>query len=191
MDRVTETLVDGLGVAAATSGILTQQQARIFALLYAEARPLSLDGIAAELQQSKGNISINIRVLVEWHLVRRKPIAGSRKDHYEAATDFFRAVQAIFERRFRWIVRQVVSAVDDASAAAEQRGRAGSDRARQSEVADRLRRLGAFFRLLDAGIGAFIRGESFPTERLQNVVPLKTTRGNSSRARPPSASSSN
>lgn len=180
MDRVTETLVDGLGVAAATSGILTQQQARIFALLYAEARPLSLDGIAAELQQSKGNISINIRVLVEWHLVRRKPIAGSRKDHYEAATDFFRAFQAIFERRFRWIVRQVVSAVDDASTAAERRGRAGSDRAaraRRSEVDDRLRQLGAFFRLLDAGIGAFIRGESFPAERLQNVVPLKTTRG--------------
>lgn len=180
MNRVTETLVDGLGAAAATSGILTQQQARIFALLYAEARPLSLDEIAAALQQSKSNISINIRVLVDWHLVRRKPVAGSRKDHYESASDFFRAFQEIFERRFCWTVRQVVSAVDDASAAAEQDGRARGDRAaraHQSERDDRLRRLGAFFRLLDAGIGAFIRGESFPAERLQNVVALKTRRG--------------
>ena len=179
MDRVSETLVDGLGAAAATSGVLTQPQARIFALLYAEARPLSLDEIAADLQQSKSNISINMRALVEWHLVRRKSIGGSRKDHYEAATDFFRAFQEIFERRFRWTVRQVVSAVDDASAVAQGRGRVG--RTRQSETDDRLQRLGAFFRLLDAGIEAFLRGESFPAQKLQNVVPPKKTLGSGTR----------
>jgi len=176
MERVTETLVDGLGAAAASSGILTQPQARIFALLYAEAAPLSLDEIAARLQQSKSNISINIRVLVEWHLVRRKPVAGSRKDHYEAATDFFRAFQEIFERRFRWTVRQVVAAVDDAASVAEESRPPARDRAaraREAEIHDRLQRLGAFFRLLDAGIGAFIRGEPFPAEQLQNVVPLR------------------
>ena len=42
-------------------------------------------------------------------LVRRKRIPGSRRDHYEAATDFFRAMQEIFERRFRWTVRQAVN----------------------------------------------------------------------------------
>ena len=109
MDRVSGTLVDGLGAAAATSGILTQQQARIFGLLYLAAHPLSLDEIAEELSQSKSNVSLNMRVLVEWHLVRRRPVPGSRKDHYEAATDFFRAMQEIFERRFRWTVRQVLS----------------------------------------------------------------------------------
>ena len=65
MDRVTATLTDGLGAAAAASGILSQQQARIFGLLYLSARPLSLDEIAAELHQSKSNVSLNIRVLVE------------------------------------------------------------------------------------------------------------------------------
>jgi DNA-binding transcriptional regulator GbsR (MarR family) len=176
MDRIAETLVDGLGAAAATSGILTQQQARIFALLYAEAGPLSLEQIAAELQQSKSNVSLNIRVLVEWHLVRRRSVAGSRKDHYEAATDFFRAFQEIFERRFRWTVRQVVAAVDDAAAVAEETRAPARDRAaraRQAEIQERLRRLGAFFRLLDAGIGAFLRGEPFPAEQLRNVVPLR------------------
>ena len=118
VDRVTGTLVDGLGAAAATSGILTQQQARIFGLLYLAAHPLSLDEIAEELSQSKSNVSLNMRVLVEWHLVRRRPVPGSRKDHYEAATDFFRAMQEIFERRFRWTVRQVLTAVADARAAA-------------------------------------------------------------------------
>ena len=65
MDRTTASFVDGMGAAAATSGILTQQQARIFALLYLQLAPLSLDDIAEQLDQSKSNISINIRVLVD------------------------------------------------------------------------------------------------------------------------------
>jgi DNA-binding transcriptional regulator GbsR (MarR family) len=170
MDRVTGTLTDGLGAAAAASGILTQQQARIFGLLYLSARPLSLDEIAAELSQSKSNVSLNIRVLVEWHLVRRRPVPGSRRDHYEAATDFFRAMQEIFERRFRWTVRQVLAAVADArQAAAESRGGL-------PDLEQRLARLEAFFGLIDAGIAAFVRGEAFPAEQLRNVVPIRSGR---------------
>ena len=170
MDRVTAIFADGLGAAAAASGILTQQQARIFGLLYLAGGPLSLDEIAAELSQSKSNVSINVRVLVEWHLVRRRPVPGSRRDHYEAATDFFRAMQEIFERRFRWTVRQVLTAVAEARAAVAQDSR----RARPAELEARLARLEAFFALIDAGIAAFVRGESFPAEQLRNVIPLRT-----------------
>lgn len=176
MDRVTATLADGLGAAAAASGILTQPQARIFGLLYLAARPLSLEEIAAEIGQSKSNVSVSIRGLVEWHLVRPRPIPGSRKDHYEAATDFFRAMQEIFERRFRWTVRQVLSAVADArSSAAEPRGARGES-APSSEARARLARLEAFFSVLDAGIGAFVRGEPFAADKLRNVVPRTTGR---------------
>ena len=171
MDRVTGTLADGLGTAAAASGILSQQQARIFGLLYLSGRPLSLDEIASELSQSKSNVSLNIRVLVEWHLVRCRSVPGSRRDHYEAATDFFRAMQEIFERRFRWTVRLVLAAVADARAVA-----AESRRAPAAELEERLARLEAFFALIDAGIGAFVRGEAFPAEQLRNVIPLRAER---------------
>lgn len=176
MNRVTGTLADGLGAAAAASGILTQQQARIFGLLYLSEGPLSLEEIAAELSQSKSNVSINIRVLVEWHLVRRRPVPGSRRDHYEAATDFFRALQEIFERRFRWTVRQVLTAVTDARSAAEE-SRSGVSPA----LEQRLARLEAFFGLIDAGIAAFVRGEAFPAERLRNVIPLRASRSRGKR----------
>ena len=43
-------------------------------------------------------MSVNIRGLVEWHLVRRTRVAGSRKDHYEAATDFWRVMQEISKK---------------------------------------------------------------------------------------------
>ena len=171
MDRTTGILADGLGAAASNSGILTQQQARIFGLLYLSDRPLSLDEIAAELSQSKSNVSINVRVLVEWHLVRRRTLPGSRRDHYEAASDFFRAMQEIFERRFRWTVRQVLAAVGETRAAAAQ-SRASPRR----ELEERLARLEAFFALIDAGIGAFVRGEAFPAGELRNVIRLPADR---------------
>lgn len=170
MDKITATLVDGLGAAGAGSGILTQNQAQIFALLYLEARPLSLDEIASELQQSKSNVSINVRVLAEWHLVRRRPVPGSRKDHWEAATDFFRAMQEILERRFRWTVRQVLAAVEESRGVLDA---GGQDEARAAELTRRLASLGNFFGLVDAGIGAFVRGESFPAQELRNVIPLR------------------
>src|SRR5215470_19412953 len=55
MDTITAGFVDGIGAAAATSGVLSQLQGRIFALLYLTPEQLSLDQIADELQQSKSN----------------------------------------------------------------------------------------------------------------------------------------
>src|SRR5438874_8999299 len=129
MDRVTALFVDGMGAAAATSGILSQLQGRIFALLYLRDGPVALEEIAAELEQSKSNISVNIRGLVDWHLVRRTRVPGSRKDRYEAATDFWRVMLEIMERRFRWNVRQVLAATVEAEHAA-----AGEARERQAFI---------------------------------------------------------
>src|SRR5687768_17051218 len=123
MERMTAIFVDGVGAGAAPSGLVTQLQGRIFALLYLSPKPLSLDEIAAELQQSKSNISMTMKGLVEWHLVRRVAVPRSRKDHYEAATDFWRVMQEIFERRFRWMVRQIVATVDETRQVADAEGK--------------------------------------------------------------------
>src|SRR5947199_2057820 len=168
MDRTTGIFVDGMGAAAATSGILNQLQGRIFALLYLQPGPLSLDEIATELEQSKSNISVNIRGLVDWHLVRRSRVGGSRRDQYEAAADFWRVMQEIMERRFRWNIRQVIAACDETSRMA-QGGRAGS-RAVERERAfidGRLSALQSFAVAVDAGIEAFGRGEPITPQAMQ------------------------
>ena len=174
MDRSTATFVDGLGAAAATSGILNQLQGRIFALLYLQPRPIALEDIAAELEQSKSNVSVNIRGLVEWHLVRRTRVAGSRKDHCEAATDFWRVMQEIMERRFRWNVRQVLAAAGEAE-------RAAGDKGAAPFVAARLAALRAFFVAIDGGIGAFTQGKPLDPEALRNVLPLTAARAHQRR----------
>jgi len=167
MDRATAIFVDGFGAAAATSGILGQLQGRIFALLYLAGRPMSLDEIAAELQQSKSNISITIRGVVEWHLVRRVSVPGSRKDHYEGATDFWRVTQEIMERRIRWTLRQVVAAVDETKRVAEETG--AQDKRLDAFRSARLDALRDVFAAWDQGISAFTQGQTFTPETVRQV----------------------
>jgi DNA-binding transcriptional regulator GbsR (MarR family) len=176
MDQTLATFVDGIGAAAATSGVLNQLQGRMFALLYLQPRPLSLEAIAAELEQSKSHISVNIRGLVEWHLVRRVSVGGSRKDHYEAATDFWRVMQEIMERRFRWNLRQVLAAVGETARAVEAGGGSKAAREQAAFIAARLEGLRVFFAAVDAGIGAFIQGKAFTPEAMQNVLALAPPR---------------
>jgi DNA-binding transcriptional regulator GbsR (MarR family) len=169
MDRVTALFVDGIGAGAAPSGILSQLQGRIFALLLLQPEPMSLDEISAELQQSKSNISTTIRGLVDWHLVRRVPVPGSRKDHYEAATDFWRAMQEVFERRFRWMARQVVATVDETRRIAESDDKKKRPKPETAVIDARLDAMRGFFATLDAGITAFANGESFAPASLHSV----------------------
>lgn len=169
MDRATGIFVDGIGTAAATSGILTQLQGRIFALLFLERGPLSLDEIAERLEQSKSNVSVQIRDLADWHLVRLVRLPGSRRDHYEAASDFWRVMQEIMERRFRWNMRQILATVEATQGALE-----GGDDA--SFLRDRLRAIHAFAAAVDAGIEAFAQGESFEPQAVRRsleAVPLE------------------
>jgi DNA-binding transcriptional regulator GbsR (MarR family) len=168
MDRMKAIFVDGFGAAAATSGILSQLQGRIFALLYLTDRPMSLDDIAAELQQSKSNISITIRGVVEWHLVRRVRVPGSRKDHYEAATDFWRVTQEIVERRIRWTLRQVVATVDETKRVAEDvRPRGAKDRQVSAFRDARLEALRSVFAAWDQGVSAFSQGQTLKPDTLR------------------------
>ena len=165
--RAVALFADGIGAAAATSGVLSPLQGRIFGVLYLAEHPLSLDEIATAVGQSKSNVSITIRGLVEWHLVRRVPTPGSRKDHYEATTDFVRAMHELVERRFRWCVRQVLTATREAERVLDG---ASADGARFATK--RLGALRLFFAALDAGFSAFTDGKPLDPATLVRVLPF-------------------
>jgi DNA-binding transcriptional regulator GbsR (MarR family) len=171
VDRTTALFVEGMGAAAATSRILTQLQGRIFGLLYLSPGPVTLDELTDELQQSKSNVSVSVRGLIDWQLVRRVRVPGSRKDHYEAATDFWRAMQEIMERRFRWNLRQVVAAAEEteqAIRASAPRGAGATERA--DFIALRMTIMRDFFTAVDVGLGGFTRGEVFAPQPLQRAM---------------------
>jgi DNA-binding transcriptional regulator GbsR (MarR family) len=62
---------------------------QIHALLYLSERPLTADEIAASLELARSNVSTSIRELLAWNLVRRVPVKGDRREHFEAETDLW------------------------------------------------------------------------------------------------------
>jgi len=88
-----------LGTLFGFSHILGQ----IYGILFITAKELSLDDIKDTLFVSKATVSLNIRELLKWGAVKRVWKPGTRKDYYEAETDFMklfntRLVDALLRR---------------------------------------------------------------------------------------------
>ena len=102
-------------------------------------------------------------------------MTGSRRDHYEAATDFWRVMQEIMERRFRWNLRQVMAAVDETRRALDEgTGKRGG--APTGAAAGRLDALAAFAAAVDAALRAFAEGQVVAPEHVRRslqAVPIE------------------
>lgn len=88
---------------------LNDIMAQLYAVLYLNNKPLSLDDMVDRLKISKGSASINIRALERYGVVRKVWVKGSRKDFYEAEMDIARVIIA----RIRAMVQNRLSEVDD------------------------------------------------------------------------------
>ena len=73
--------------------------AQIHALLYLSHRPLAAEDIAASLGMARSNVSNSLKELLAWNLIRRVPILGDRRDHFEAETDIWEVAARIAARR--------------------------------------------------------------------------------------------
>ena len=74
---------------------VSRSVAQIHALLFLSARPLTAEEIADMLGLARSNVSTSIRELLAWSLVRRVPVRGDRRDHFEAETDLWEIVLRI------------------------------------------------------------------------------------------------
>lgn len=73
--------------------------AQIQALLYLSDRPLTAEDIAETLGMARSNVSNSIRELLGWKLIRRVPVLGDRRDHYEAEADLWQIMTHIARGR--------------------------------------------------------------------------------------------
>jgi DNA-binding transcriptional regulator GbsR (MarR family) len=73
--------------------------AQIHALLYLSEQPLTAEDIAATLGLARSNVSNSIKELLAWKLIRRVPVLGDRRDHFEAETDLWELVRRIVQGR--------------------------------------------------------------------------------------------
>jgi DNA-binding transcriptional regulator GbsR (MarR family) len=68
---------------------------QIHALLYLSERPLTADEIAVSLALARSNVSNSIRELMAWDLIRRVPVKGDRREHFEAETEVWEIAMRI------------------------------------------------------------------------------------------------
>ncbi len=73
--------------------------AQIHALLYLSVDPINAEEIADALGIARSNVSNSLKELVSWKLIRRVPIAGDRRDHFEAETDVWEIARHIAQGR--------------------------------------------------------------------------------------------
>jgi DNA-binding transcriptional regulator GbsR (MarR family) len=93
---------------------------QIHALLYLSERPLTAEEIAETLGLARSNVSNSIRELLGWNLIRRVPMRGDRRDHFEAETDIWEVAVRIAAGRKEREIDPAMTALKTCVAQAEQ-----------------------------------------------------------------------
>ena len=72
---------------------------QIYALLFLSARPLAADEIAEALGFSRSNVSMGLKELQSWRLVRLQHLPGDRREHFSTPEDVWQIVRILAEER--------------------------------------------------------------------------------------------
>ena len=94
--------------------------AQIHALLYLSERPLNAEEISDRLGIARSNTSNSLKELMGWQLIRRVPMLGDRREHFEAEVDLWQMLTAIAKGRKQREVDPAVAALKICRAEAEQ-----------------------------------------------------------------------
>ena len=130
---------DGWGVNRSVS--------QIHGLLYLAEAPMTAEDIADTLGMARSNVSNSIKELLSWNLIRRVPIRGDRRDHFEAETDIWEMFLRIAAGRKEREIDPAVAALRACVADADR------DPTVHPVAAERLRAMLAFVGLLEGYYG--------------------------------------
>lgn len=80
---------------------ISRTVAQIHALLYIWPDPVNADEITTALSIARSNVSMSIKELQGWGLVKVTHVIGNRKDHFETLTDVWEMFRIVMEERKR------------------------------------------------------------------------------------------
>jgi len=77
---------------------------QVYALLFLAPRPLNAEEICSALGFARSNVSMALKELQAWNLVRLRHVEGDRRDHFTTPDDLWQIVRTLIaERRKREI----------------------------------------------------------------------------------------
>ena len=109
---VIETFVLHFGEMGGRWGI-NRTVGQIYALLFVSDRPLNAEEITDALGVSRSNVSMGIKELEGWRLVRKRHLPGDRRDYFQAPDDIWQIVRTLAEERRKREVDPTLSMLRD------------------------------------------------------------------------------
>jgi DNA-binding transcriptional regulator GbsR (MarR family) len=106
---------------------------QIYALLYVLGKPLNADDIAEHLSFSRSNVSMGLKELQSWRLVKLMHQPGDRREYFEPPKDVWDIFKTLLEERRRRELEPTLSMLRDALLAspASDADRVAQERMRQ------------------------------------------------------------
>jgi len=87
---------------------------QIYALLFVADKPLNADEIVDKLGVSRSNVSMGLKELQSWRLVRLKHQPGDRREYFEAPADVWEIFRVLAEERRRREIEPTLSMLRNA-----------------------------------------------------------------------------
>lgn len=141
-DRVIREFIEHWGMMARAWGI-NPTMGELFALLYITGTDWTADALRHRLRVSRGNVSMNLRELMAWGVVRKHHRAGERRELYRAETDVWTLFRRILKERKRRELDPTLTVLDRIRQLCE-------TEASLADLGLRLEGLRHFFGLIDA-----------------------------------------
>lgn len=108
MSSITESFIAHFGEMGSRWGI-NRTVGQIYALLFISESPLNADEIAEALGVSRSNVSMSLRELEAWQIVRLTRVPGDRREYYATLGDIWDIFRAIAAERRRREVEPTLS----------------------------------------------------------------------------------
>ena len=82
---------------------------QMYALIFLSPRPVNADEIAEALEFSRSNVSMGLKELQSWRLVKLSHLPGDRREYFEAPKDVWEIFRVLAEERRRREIEPTLS----------------------------------------------------------------------------------
>ncbi len=135
---------------------------QIYALLYVSREPLNAEDIADRLGFSRSNVSMGLKELDGWRLIRLKHLPNDRRDYFTVPEDIWEIVRTLVEERRKREVEPTLTMLRDVLLE-------NPSSAEEKHAQAKMREMHDLFEMLT---GWYQEMQKMETERLVNLLRL-------------------
>lgn len=169
LQAVHQSVVDGLGKLTDFFGF-SPVMGRLYGALLMSPDPLSLDELEEIVVKSKASVSMNMRALERWGMVREVWVKGDRRKFYEAEGDLWKIVLSVLESRERREVGVALNVLEEnAVRLTKVKPHLSADDQRLADhYLTRVKEMQAFFQFAQMALGLLLQSSKLP--RVEQIV---------------------